>query len=69
LIAERDATLQRMEARQRKAQAQTSFKEGQCLAQESARKQQDEERRRSAKKLRRAAQAQADEEERKLYAR
>jgi hypothetical protein len=68
LIAERDATLKRMEARQRKAQAQTWFEEGQRLAQEAARKQQDEERRRAEEKLRRAAQAQADEE-RKLHAR
>lgn len=70
LIAERDATLKRMEARQRSAQAQTWFEEGQRLAaQEAARKQQqDEERRRAEEKLRRAAEAQA-EEERKLHAR
>ena len=74
LIAERDATLKRMEARQRKAQEQAWFEEGQRLANEAARKQQEEERRRAEdkvradEKLRRAAQLQA-EEERKLHAR
>ncbi|KAB5591425.1 hypothetical protein CTheo_5142 [Ceratobasidium theobromae] len=74
LIAERDATLRRMEERQRQAQAQTWFEEGQRLAAEAARRQQDDERRRAEdklraeEKLRRAAQAQA-EEERKLHAR
>ncbi|KAG8747749.1 hypothetical protein FRC10_011878 [Ceratobasidium sp. 414] len=75
LLAEHEATLKRMEARQRKAQAQTWFEEGQRLAQEAARKQQDEERRRAEEKLRaeenlrRAAQAKLDDEQRKLNAR
>ncbi|KAH7345621.1 hypothetical protein B0J17DRAFT_713178 [Rhizoctonia solani] len=72
LIAERDATLKRMEERQRKAQATSWFEESQRLAAEAARKQEDErrseERRRADEKLRRAAQAQA-EEERKMHAR
>ncbi|CAE6445537.1 unnamed protein product [Rhizoctonia solani] len=72
LIAERDATLKRMEERQRKAQATSWFEESQRLAAEAARKQEeeqrrraDEERRRADEKLRRAAQAQAEEERRK----
>lgn len=70
LIAERDATLKRMEERQRKAQATSWFEESQRLAAEAARKQEEEqrrreeERRRADEKLRRAAQAQADEERR-----
>lgn len=75
LIAERDATLKRMEDRQRKAQATSWFEESQRLAAEAARKQEeeqrrraDEERRRADEKLRRAAQAQA-EEERRMHAR
>ncbi|KAG8733644.1 hypothetical protein FRC11_004328 [Ceratobasidium sp. 423] len=75
LIAERDATLKRMEERQRKAQATSWFEESQRLAAEAARKQEEEqrrraedERRRAEEKLRRAAQAQADEE-RRMHAR
>ncbi|KAG8692488.1 hypothetical protein FRC09_011164, partial [Ceratobasidium sp. 395] len=75
LRAEHEATLKRMEDRQRKAQAQTWFEEGQRLAQEAVHRQQDEERRRAEdklraeEKLRRAAQAQQDEEQRKLNSR
>lgn len=74
LVAERDATLKRMEERQRAAQAQSWFEESQRLAAEAARKQQDDDRRRAddkvraEEKLRRAAQMQA-EEERKLHSR
>ncbi|KAF8734922.1 hypothetical protein RHS02_06709, partial [Rhizoctonia solani] len=71
LIAERDATLKRMEERQRKAQAQSWFEETQRLAAEAARKQEeeqrkyDENRRRTDDKLRQAAQAQAEREREK----
>ncbi|CAE6405843.1 unnamed protein product [Rhizoctonia solani] len=71
LIAERDATLKRMEERQRKAQAQSWFEESQRLAAEAARKQEeeqrkyDEDRRRADDKLRRAAQVQAEKEREK----
>ncbi|QRV81960.1 hypothetical protein RhiJN_09975 [Ceratobasidium sp. AG-Ba] len=75
LLAEHEATLKRMEARQRKAEAQAWYEESQRLAAEAARKQQDEERRRAEEKaradenLRRAAQAKLDEEARRLNAR
>ncbi|CAE6399057.1 unnamed protein product [Rhizoctonia solani] len=71
LIAERDATLKRMEDRQRKAQAQSWFEETQRLAAEAARKQEEdrrraeEDRRRAEEKLRRAAQVQAEKEREK----
>ncbi|KAJ1302103.1 hypothetical protein OPQ81_000934 [Rhizoctonia solani] len=65
LMAEHAATLKRMEDRQRTAQSQTWFEEGQRLAAEAARIQQ-EELRRADEKLSRLAQERA-EEERKMY--
>ncbi|CAE6479482.1 unnamed protein product [Rhizoctonia solani] len=75
LIAERDATLKRMEERQRQAEEKSWYEEAQRFAAETARKQEEEQRRRveedyrrAEEKLQRIAQAQA-EEERKRRAR
>ncbi|CUA69193.1 hypothetical protein RSOLAG22IIIB_08324 [Rhizoctonia solani] len=69
LIAERDATLKRMEERERQAEGKSWYKEAQRSAVETIRKQKEEQRRRveddyrrAEEKLRRMAQAQAKEE-------
>ncbi|KEP54079.1 hypothetical protein V565_022420 [Rhizoctonia solani 123E] len=69
LIAERDATLKRIEERQRQAEEKTWYEESRRLAAEAAGKKEAEQRRRAEEdyrraeeKLRRIAEAQAEEE-------